>query len=63
MKNYIKFKETLISFRDFYGLVQYNLKEIDKYMWQLGKAFFPKDYGMKKAQHIRFLNSSPNFED
>lgn len=49
LKNYIKFKETLIDFREFYGLAQYNLKEIDKYMWQLGKAFFPKDYGKKKA--------------
>jgi len=26
------------------------LKEIDKYMWQLGKAYFPKNYGKKKMQ-------------
>lgn len=48
LKDYTKFKETLIEFRSFYGLDQYNLKEIDKYMWQLEKKFFPKNYGKKK---------------
>lgn len=48
LKNYVNFKETLIDFRTFYGLNQYNLKEIDKYMWQLGKEYFPKNYGNKK---------------
>ena len=50
LKDYEKFKGTLIDFRSFYGLDQYNLKEIDKYMWQLGKAYFPKNYGKKKMQ-------------
>ena len=50
LKDYEKFKGTLIDFRLFYGLDQYNLKEIDKYMWQLGKAYFPKNYGKKKMQ-------------
>lgn len=50
LKDYAKFKGTLIDFRSFYGLDQYNLKEIDKYMWQLGKEYFPKSYGKKKAQ-------------
>ena len=50
LKNYGKFKDKLIEFRSFYGLNQYNLKEIDKYMWQLGKAYFPKNYGKKKMQ-------------
>lgn len=49
LKDYGKFKETLIGFRAFYGLDQYNLKEIDKYMWQLGKEYFPKNYGKKKV--------------
>lgn len=47
LKDYVKFKETLINFRSFYGLDQYNLKEIDRYMWQLGKEYFPKSYGKK----------------
>ena len=50
LKDYARFKGTLIDFRSFYGLDQYNLKEIDKYMWQLGKKYFPKNYGKKKVQ-------------
>lgn len=50
LKDYTKFKGTLIDFRSFYGLDQYNLKEIDKYMWQLGKEYFPKNYRKKKVQ-------------
>ena len=48
LKNYAKFKGILIDFRDFYGLDKYNLKEIDQYVWQLGKDYFPKNYGKKK---------------
>ncbi len=50
LKNYAKFKGTLIDFRLFYSLDQYNLKDIDKYMWQLGKEYFSKSYGKKKVQ-------------
>ena len=48
LKDYVIFKGVLIDFRAFYGLEMYNLKEIDKYIWQLGKEFFPKSYGNKK---------------
>lgn len=44
LKNYSCFKEVLIDFRKFYGLNQYNLKLIDRYIWQLGKKYFPKQY-------------------
>lgn len=47
LKIYPKFKETLLSFRDIYSLEQYNLKEIDRYLWLLGKESFPKNYGKK----------------
>lgn len=50
LKDYAKFKDILIEFSYFYGLDKYNLKEIDKYMWQLGKESFPKSYGKKKVQ-------------
>ena len=50
LKDYEKFKGILIEFRSFYGLDQYNLKEIDKYMWQLGREYFPKNYRKKKSQ-------------
>jgi len=48
LKDYVKFKGILINFRDFYGLDKYNLKQIDQYVWQLGKEYFPKSYGKKK---------------
>ncbi|QRN86812.1 hypothetical protein JR334_00630 [Clostridia bacterium] len=42
LKNYTRFKSILESFRKFYHLDRYNLKELDKYIWQLGKAYFNK---------------------
>lgn len=48
LKDYSSFKNILIQFRYFYGLNQFNLKEIDKYLWQLGKEKFPKNYGKAK---------------
>lgn len=48
LKDYAKFKSVLMKFSSFYGLDQFNLKKIDKYLWQLGKKYFPKNYGKKK---------------
>lgn len=45
LKDYVRFKELLIQFREFYRLQGYDLKQIDKYIWQLGKDYFPKSYG------------------
>ncbi|MBQ8901755.1 MAG: hypothetical protein IJY87_01650 [Bacilli bacterium] len=44
LKNYSKFKEALISFKKFYGIDEYNLKDVDRYIWQLGKEYFPNKY-------------------
>ena len=43
-----KFKKVILAFREYYGLAQYNLKEIDQYLWQLGKEYYPNNYGAKK---------------
>ncbi len=48
LKDYPKFKDILNNFRIFYGLDKYNLKQIDQYVWQVGKEYFPKHYGSKK---------------
>ncbi|MBU3220923.1 PD-(D/E)XK nuclease family protein [Clostridium algidicarnis] len=48
LKDYVKFKGILIDFRTFYGLNKYNLKQIDQYVWLLGKDYFQKNYGKKK---------------
>lgn len=44
LKNYKIFKDTLINFKKFYNIEEYNLKDIDRYIWQLGKDYFPKKY-------------------
>ena len=44
LKNYSKFKTILIKFREFFNLVEFNLKDLDKYLWQFGKYYFPKTY-------------------
>lgn len=44
LKVYPKFKNILIEFRSFYKLEKYNLKELDKYLWQFGKEYFPNNY-------------------
>jgi len=44
LKNYKKYKGIILKFRDYYGLTDYNLREIDRYLWIKGKEFFPKKY-------------------
>ena len=44
LKNYKKFKSILENFRSYYRLDKYTLKQIDQYIWQLGKEYFPKKY-------------------
>ncbi len=44
LKIYSRYKRILLKFQQFYGLEKYNLKEIDKYLWQAGKDYFPKKY-------------------
>ena len=42
--DYKKFKNIIIAFREYYDLEEFNLKEIDQYLWQLGKEYFPNKY-------------------
>ena len=44
LKDFPAFKEILINFKKFYGLENYTLKDIDRYLWQLGKEKFPNKY-------------------
>lgn len=45
LKNYKEYKNLLLEFRKYYGLECYDLKQIDRYLWLLGKEIFPKNYG------------------
>lgn len=44
LKDYVKFKNILIDFKKYYGIDNYNLRDIDKYLWIAGKKYFPKKY-------------------
>lgn len=44
LKKYPIFKDILNEFRKCYNLEKFSLKEIDKYLWQAGKEYFPKKY-------------------
>lgn len=44
LKTYQLFRNILVKFREYYGLDSFDLKQIDKYLWQLGKRSFPKVY-------------------
>lgn len=44
LKDYTVFNKALVDFEEYYGLEKYSLKEIDQYLWQLGKDYFPKKY-------------------
>lgn len=46
--SYTKFTEVIIQFRDAYGLKNYTLKQIDRYLWITGKKYFPKKYSKAK---------------
>lgn len=45
LKSYAKFREVLVKFSECYELQKFNLKQIDQYLWQAGKKYFPKKYG------------------
>lgn len=44
LKNYVAFKSILEDFRKYYKLTDFSLKQIDQYLWQIGKEYFPKEY-------------------
>lgn len=44
LKDYGRFKSVLIKFKKYYNIDEYSLKDIDRYLWQLGKDYFPKKY-------------------
>ena len=44
LKDYVKFRRVLNDFKKFYDIDNYNLRDIDKYLWIAGKEYFPKKY-------------------
>ena len=44
LRDYSKFINILHDFKKFYDIDNYNLRDIDKYLWIAGKEYFPKKY-------------------
>ena len=44
LKHYELFKQILLDFQKAYNIEEYNLKDLDRYLWQLGKKYFPNKY-------------------
>ncbi|WP_374173193.1 hypothetical protein [Flavobacterium tructae] len=44
LKDYETYKYIIQRFSEYYGLNNYDLKKIDKYLWIKGKDYFPKTY-------------------
>lgn len=44
LKEFPKFKKIIQDFITFYNLTDFNLKEIDKFLWIYGKEKFPANY-------------------
>lgn len=49
LKHYPKYYEILEKFIEYYGLGVFSLKEIDRYLWQAGKEYFPNRVRGKRA--------------
>lgn len=44
LKNYSKFLKIIKAFRAYYKLEHFGVKDIDRYIWQLGKEYFTREY-------------------
>lgn len=42
LKNYNTFCNVIDKFQEYYNLEKYSIKDIDKFLWQVGKKHFPK---------------------
>ncbi len=49
LKQYEIFKQIVTDFKCKYSLTQYNLKEIDKFLWMYGQTIFPNNYSKTKS--------------
>ena len=61
LKNYDTYMGAIEAFRQEFGLMQYNIKQLDQYLWQLGKWYFNR-YGLSFKYYNREDESpfSPN---
>lgn len=53
LKDYPRFISVIKSFRQFYGLDTFSLKQIDVFLWIVGKDCFPRRYYRRGANNTR----------
>lgn len=76
LKVYPIYKKILSQFSEFYGITSFSLKELDMYLWQLGKKFFSEkttlptgffkdgEKGLQAIKNPKYETSDPDdFED
>jgi len=44
LKDYPKFLNVILQFQKYYKIEKFNIKKIDRYLWQVGKKHFPRTY-------------------
>ena len=52
LRNYYTYMNAIHEFRQHYGLTNYNIKQLDQYLWQLGKWYF-NQYGLSFKYYNR----------
>lgn len=52
LRTYSVFMKAIDDFRLYYGLMQFDIKQIDQYLWQLGKWYF-NQYGLSYKYYNR----------
>ena len=52
LKDYVTYMSVIMAFQQTFGLMQYNIKRLDQYLWQLGKWYF-NPYGLSFKYYNR----------
>ena len=52
LKDYVTYMSVIRAFQQSFGLMQYNIKQLDQYLWQLGKWYF-NPYGLSFKYYNR----------
>ena len=50
LKSFSRFKSIIEEFTSYYNLTRFSLKEMDKFLWVLGKEKFPTNYKQKEKK-------------
>jgi hypothetical protein len=52
LKQYARYVQIIAAFREFYGLENFSLRQIDIFLWLAGKEFFPPKHSKKSKNYL-----------